>query len=284
MITLKQRISAAVAAFREPPVPPTPPVIHDPKFIGLADFTRSGWLHQESDTLAPHFTISSEDVIVEVGCGSGAAAKFYAPRCKSASIIDIEPDIVRNTLAELPANCQGYCANIEALPLNNNCANTLIAMEVLEHTDNPQRALGELYRVASPGARLLLTVPSSISEQTQKDWAPAKYFEKPNHIHCFDEASLKSLCEEAGFVVQHQMRWGFYWSVALLLHWISQRENGIPLDGAALDSIKPPFSDLMIDWAQFWQNILHDPERRPLVHTLNQVFPRNIGIVALKPA
>lgn len=47
--------------------------------------------------------------------------------------------------------------NAEALPFGDGSFQTLLCLEVLEHAEDPQKLVGELYRVLAPGGYLFLT-------------------------------------------------------------------------------------------------------------------------------
>lgn len=286
MTSFIDRLRAAKTAFLSPQ-PTAKMASIDPRYCGLVDATLSGWYQQETNELAPGFTINRDDVLIDIGCGVGDTSGFYVPRCDDVTLIDIEHRTLHTALERNSSLSQGQLRAISAiagqLPLSGDIATKIVMMEVLEHTSNPLEVLKDVHRVCKPGGQILITVPSAGSEASQQQWAPDAYFSSPNHIQTFDQATLSALCEEAGLVVIKEMQWGFYWAIGLLLHWISQKETGAELSGAALDTVAPPYGPLMYQWSQLWHDILRNPETRSLALTLNNAYPKSIGIIVQKP-
>lgn len=297
MTTLSDRIRAAISAFKDPnvtiqqanPVQNIAPdnVTIDPMRCGLMDAVQTGWYNAKADELAKGFHIDSNDKVIDIGCGGGDAARFYLPRCEQAILLDMVFDTVNHAVkqpyAEGAASPMGVCGSVNGLPFQDGYADKVIMMEVLEHTFDPLAALKEIRRVGKDDALFLVTVPAAISERSQRDWAPDAYFQFPNHIQQFEVEDLQKLFDEAGFEIQSIQRWGFYWAVALLLHWMARIERGEDLnDTTAKDAVCPPFSPLFHQWAEFWYALIKSPERRQMAETLNNAFPRTINVIAKK--
>lgn len=66
----------------------------------------------------------------------------------------------------------------------------VLCTEVLEHIDQPQRALAEMYRVLQPGGQLVLTVPFL-----------SRLHEEPHDYYRYTTYGLQTLLAEAGFLV-----------------------------------------------------------------------------------
>lgn len=84
--------------------------------------------------------------LLDVGCGQKPYEPFFAPFV--ASYVGVDP--VDNPRAELKGS-------IEDLPVEDDSFDVVLCSQVLEHCDDPPRAVGELYRVTAPGGRLLLS-------------------------------------------------------------------------------------------------------------------------------
>ena len=76
---------------------------------------------------------------------------------------------------------------------------------------------------------------------------------------------------------------GFFWSLWLPLFWITKEEEGVELNGAALDMITPPFSPILESWANTWYQLMKMPQGKMLQEKLNELIPKSITIVASKP-
>jgi SAM-dependent methyltransferase len=84
--------------------------------------------------------------LLDVGCGQKPYEPLFAPYV--ASYIGVDP--VENPHAELKGT-------IEDLPVEDGTFDVVLCSQVLEHCDDPARAIAELHRVTAPGGRLLLS-------------------------------------------------------------------------------------------------------------------------------
>lgn len=132
--------------------------------------------------------------VLEVGCGTiGRRGRFRPPIEQAANwaYVDLR-DSARPTMQ----------ADIEHLPVQPACFDTVICLEVLEYVPNPKSALRELLRVLKPEGTLIISSPFLHRADTPTDsWR-------------FTEHGLWSLLEEAGFKVQEVRQQGGALAVA----------------------------------------------------------------------
>jgi SAM-dependent methyltransferase len=95
--------------------------------------------------------------ILDAGCGTGRNLVEFG-RLGEMEGVDASEDAV--------AFCHRRRLNgvrrapLEDLPYDDGTFGLILAIDVIEHLDDDRRALAELRRVASTGARLVLTVPA----------------------------------------------------------------------------------------------------------------------------
>jgi SAM-dependent methyltransferase len=82
--------------------------------------------------------------LLDVGCGEKPYEPLFVPF--AASYVGVDP--VDNPRADLRGT-------VEALPANDASFDVVLCIQVLEHCDDPARAISELARVTSPGGRVL---------------------------------------------------------------------------------------------------------------------------------
>lgn len=82
--------------------------------------------------------------LLDVGCGSKPYEPLFAPY--ASSYVGVDP--VENPHAEIRGA-------IEALPVADGSFDVVLCNQVLEHADDPARAVSELRRVTAPGGRVL---------------------------------------------------------------------------------------------------------------------------------
>ena len=134
----------------------SPPEYVDSRDCGLVDAVQSGWFLNASDELFSGFAISAEDVVLDVGCGAGGASLFSAQRGAHVVFSDEvaeKIEALREKLTRTPARAvEGLVSDSNPLPLADAYATRVIALEVLEHVDDPAAMIPDLVRVGRPGA------------------------------------------------------------------------------------------------------------------------------------
>jgi len=88
---------------------------------------------------------AEEQRVLDVGCGVKPYLPFFATAREYVGV-----DVV-------PGEQVDVVASVEHLPLEDASFDVVICIQVLEHVDDPVRALRELHRVTRPGGRLLLS-------------------------------------------------------------------------------------------------------------------------------
>nr|WP_317620825.1 methyltransferase domain-containing protein [Pseudomonas aeruginosa] len=179
--------------------------------------------------------------------------------------------------------CAGIVSDSCPLPLEDALATRVIALEMLEHVDDPAQVLAELVRVGQPGALYLLAVPDAAGEHLQKRFAPSYYFSAPNHVRIFEREQFAGLVRESGLEVLQQSTFGFYWTLWMCIYWTCARASGAELEGASHDVVQPPYPPLLNDWAKLWHQLLKMPESAPMKAALDDLLPKSQVIVARKP-
>ncbi|WP_419846576.1 class I SAM-dependent methyltransferase [Candidatus Poriferisocius sp.] len=129
----------------------------------------AGWedRHPDDDILfkwaVDQLKLSSGDVAVDAGCGSGRALPpmraAVGPRGAVLGI-DATPAMLHEA-ARLGRQAISVCAigDVGKLPVRDGCAAGILAAGLLPHLPDPAGTLRELARVAQPGARLAVFHP-----------------------------------------------------------------------------------------------------------------------------
>lgn len=267
-------------------------VINAPNFVdsrdcGLVDAVQSGWYLSESNELFKGFAVGAEDSVLDIGCGAGGATLFCANRGAHVVFVDVvaeKIDSLRARVAQTPARqAEGVVSDGLPLPVADASMSRVIAMEVLEHVEDPAAFLAELTRVGQPGALYLLAVPDPVGEYIQRTIAPQSHFEYPNHIHIFEREEFGRLVTEAGLEIVRRDAYGFYWTLWMFLFWISAKAEGFELDGTSHDFVQAPYPPLLNDWAKLWHQVIKMPAAAPMKQALDQLLPKSQVIIARKP-
>ena len=105
-----------------------------------------------------------EKKLLDAGSGTGWFSKEAAQR--GAKVFSL--DVGENILAQVAKKCETerIAGSVLDIPFADNYFDTVISTEVIEHTNNPKRAIQEMHRVLKKNGVLVLTVPNKI-------WHPA---------------------------------------------------------------------------------------------------------------
>lgn len=283
-----QRCRGTVPSLGQEPTEQTSTAaIIDSRDCGLVDAVMGGWFQNATDELFRGFPIAADDLVLDLGCGHGGSTLFCARRGAHVIFTDSEAakvDALLEKVRETPARrAEGIVSNSLPLPLADNLASKIIALEVLEHVEQPLAILQELVRVGRPGAQYFISVPDQASEEAQRAVAPALHFESPNHINVFSREAFAELVESAGLIIETRDYYGFYWTLWMMLFWGTKRAEGQVFSGATHDQIEAPFHPLLNSWATLWHATINLPGGDKIRAALDQSLPKTQIILARKP-
>ena len=259
----------------------------DARNCGLVDAVQSGWYQNDTNELFVDFPISAKDIVVDVGCGGGGATMFCANRGAHVVFTDVMAEKIDELVAlvaSTPARaCQGIVSDSCPLPLDNDFATRIMAMEMLEHVEDPVEVLRELVRIGQPGALYLLSVPDAAAARLQQGLAPAEYFQRPNHIHIFEREEFAQLVQGAGLEIVSRATYGFFWTLWMCMYWVSGDAVAGRPEKVSHDAAQPPYFPLLDDWASVWYRLISLPQSAALRKALDEALPKSQIIIARKP-
>ena len=245
------------------------------RFLGLRDAALSGFYRTKDSEVFRGIPVGADDVVVDVGCGEGAALAFCARLDATVIAVDHHEETLAAARATLEGQGQGarefHAAAAEDLPLPDGTASRVLCMEVLEHVNDPVKALAELARIGRPGALYLLTVPDPRGEALQQVMAPESYFQPPNHIRVIGREEFADLVTGAGLEIIDREFYGFYWALWYALFW----SRGV--------EIEDPDDPVLEHWSKAWSALLDSPNGPEIKEQLDHFMAKSQVIVARKP-
>ncbi len=175
-------------------------------------------------------------LLLDAGCGEGRHC--FGSQNRGANVVGLDLDLPAMKLpgkvlrkqgrekGRLGAMLQGDAFH---LPFADATFDRIICSEVMEHVHDYRGAAHELARVAKPGAKIAITIPTATSEHLYLRLGD-DYFESPGgHIRIFRPRDLAKGLAAAGFTtVGCGFAHGFhtpYWMLRSVMHLPSADES-----------------------------------------------------------
>lgn len=144
--------------------------------------------------------VAAGGTLVDVGCGSGKLWPFL--RARFGRYVGV--DAVRYD--GFPADGEFVAADLDAgaVPLPDASADAVVAVETIEHLENPRAFVRTLARLAKPGGWVFITTPNQLSLLSRATllargehnaFRDASY---PAHITALLEVDLRRIAAECG--------------------------------------------------------------------------------------
>ncbi len=108
--------------------------------------------------------LEKEDLKDALFLDAGSGTGWFSRKAKERGGIVYSTDIGVNILNQVSKKCDSYriCGSVLELPYQDNTFDIVMSTEVIEHTEAPYQAVGQLIRVLKPGGILVITTPNHI--------------------------------------------------------------------------------------------------------------------------
>lgn len=254
--------------------------------VGLRDDVLAGFYRNDTQEVFHGVHLGAEDVLVDVGCGSGGVLEFCQRYAGKIFALDIDAEALSavrsRTLFADAENISFVSASAEQLPITTGTATKVLCLEVLEHVEDPELVVAELLRIGRPGCIYLISVPGQFSESMMQKVAPREMFEKPHHIRIFSQTEFSSLVERSGLTILSESGSGAFSTLFVTMYW--QKFGTQP--GQSFEAVNPEISHhdpLLQDWAKAWNYLLDLPNGEDIKRMFDTLIPKSQIIVAIKP-
>lgn len=113
-----------------------------------------------------HLELSTGQKLLNVSSRDCEAEDYIAKACPGVEVIhaEISSGLMRVAAERRPAARQVKLDTYSSLPFGDGEFDRIISLETLEHVAEPGVFLSELYRVAKPGTKMVLSCPPATSE------------------------------------------------------------------------------------------------------------------------
>jgi 2-polyprenyl-3-methyl-5-hydroxy-6-metoxy-1,4-benzoquinol methylase len=169
-------------------------------------------------TLEELFTEAAPSTVLDVGCGEGVLTERWATRLNPGRVVGVDledPKLQAEWATRRRDNLQFTPMLVEALQFGDGEFDLVAATEVLEHVEDPRRALEEMARVAARW--LLVSVPHEPLWRAL-NMARGAYLAQlgntPGHLNHWTQRGFVSLLSRYGDVVH--TRSPFPWTMLLV--------------------------------------------------------------------
>jgi ubiquinone/menaquinone biosynthesis C-methylase UbiE len=152
----------------------------------------------QRDSLAA-LELPTEDRLLDVGCGTGAASRAAAGVAASVVGIDLSPEMIHQavTLAEGVENVRFEMADAERLPFGDREFTSVLCSNSFHHYPYPLQAVREMARVLAPGGRLVIGDACADLATARVADRLLRWFE-PGHVRLYRSTELGSFLHGAG--------------------------------------------------------------------------------------
>ena len=153
----------------------------------------------QRDALAA-LELHSGDLLLDVGCGTGAAVREAAAVADRAIGADISPKMIRRA-AELASglpNVEFVVADSEALPFADAAFTAVLCTASFHHYPNPARALAEMARVLDLDGRIVIADGTADRLAARVADALLRRIDR-SHIRLYRSNELAAMLRNAGF-------------------------------------------------------------------------------------
>lgn len=186
--------------------------------------------------------------VLEIGAGTGNLSKYFKD-LNLLTITDQDHDLVgklRDKFKNFP-KIKVQTLDIASKTLSyTNKYDTIYAVNVLEHIDNDQLALQNMYKLLNSGGRVVLLVPAKQKAYTHLD-------KKLGHFRRYEKQELMKKIKKAGFKVERIN----YFNIAGLLSWMLRDKINPDTDVLSPKHVK--LFDIIVPFLKLVESIIKPP-------------------------
>jgi 2-polyprenyl-3-methyl-5-hydroxy-6-metoxy-1,4-benzoquinol methylase len=142
------------------------------------------------------------ELVIDAGCGAGNLWRLIHNRFRRYAGADaVQYD-------GFPHDGEFYSVNLDtgAIPLPDECADAVVAVETIEHLENPRAFMRELVRLAKSGGWVIITTPNQLSLLSlltlmiKHRFSAFQDVHYPAHLTALLEIDLKRIATECGLM------------------------------------------------------------------------------------
>jgi SAM-dependent methyltransferase len=182
--------------------------------------------------------------VLEVGCGIGNMSQYLSKSCDQLIGIDTSSSFLNHLKIDSP-ELELHKFDItqdEVLSLADRGIDTVVCINVLEHIENDERALKNMFHILSPGGYVLLFVPALNFLYGSMD-------RQVGHYRRYSRKELMEKVEKAGFTVEKCFYSNMLGSVGWFINGRILRRKNFPI-------LQPLIFDKLIPLLSFFEQLI----------------------------
>jgi len=155
------------------------------------------WQRRRIDEMVKNLGVKEEELVLDVGCGSGVISRRCSERGARVVGFDISSRAVSYAKEKDIKNSSFLIADAQNLPFKPGRFDIAVCGTVIEHLQDPEKSIEEISKVLKDGGRICITTPNSRSL-----WPVIEYFWDrfgrgraygETHLRLYNREELKKL-------------------------------------------------------------------------------------------
>ena len=156
--------------------------------------------------------------VVDIGCGSGEFTRVLSQYYGKVIGVDYSSLMIHTAMSSNTAKNVSFLeANCTSVPLDNECADAVFSMGLLDYVDNVDAAISEFARLLKPGGTVIFTIPKSPSLFAPLRWSTymrSLLFEIPPILNAYRRSQVDESLLNAGLLGEQCVSiWTTMWVV-----------------------------------------------------------------------
>lgn len=136
----------------------------------------------------------NDPTIVDIGCGTGRnIAELFNNDCRNVWGVDVSIVALNHCKARNLTNL--ICASAACLPFGPGQFDIIMLLDMIEHIENDQQTLNEVFNALSPNGRIVIFTPAFQFLWGLQDRVA-------HHYRRYSKAELRQKVERSGFVIE----------------------------------------------------------------------------------
>ena len=178
-----------------------------------SNFLQKYWHTRKWHHLKEFFIGVSGKRLLDIGCADGTTTRQIKKILPSVRIVGI--DLYKKAIDHAKGKenkIRFIHGDVHNMPFEDSSFEIMTAVETLEHLDNPNKALAEIYRVLKPNGYLIIGQDTDsllfrVVWFVWTRWKGAVW--KKSHISCMKPEELKKALKKQGFKIEKSKKVNF---------------------------------------------------------------------------